>query len=135
MPIYEYRCDACGHKLDALQKLSDEPLKECPECLESALKRLISAPVFRLKGGGWYETDFKSDQEKKRNLAGSGESKGDSSGDSDKADGSSKTGDAKSADAKSADGKGASQESAAAKKPAEQADKKAAKPVDRTADS
>jgi putative FmdB family regulatory protein len=69
MPIYEYRCEACGHTLDALQKLSEQPLKECPSCNESALKRLMSAPSFRLKGGGWYETDFKSDKDKKRNLA------------------------------------------------------------------
>jgi putative FmdB family regulatory protein len=54
--------------LDALQKLSDKPLKKCPECGKSALKRLMSAPSFRLKGGGWYETDFKSDNEKRRNL-------------------------------------------------------------------
>ena len=70
MPIYEYRCAACGHYMDALQKMSDAPLKTCPECGKGALVRLISAPVFRLKGGGWYETDFKSDKEKKRNLAG-----------------------------------------------------------------
>lgn len=69
MPIYEYRCRECGHELDALQKLSDEPLKDCPECEQPALKRLVSAPAFRLKGSGWYETDFKSDSEKKRNLA------------------------------------------------------------------
>jgi putative FmdB family regulatory protein len=69
MPIYEYRCGACGHTLDALQKLSDAPLKDCPECGVEALKRLVSAPAFRLKGGGWYETDFKSDKEKRRNLA------------------------------------------------------------------
>ena len=73
MPIYEYRCGDCGHTLDALQKLSDAPLKECPECDKPALKRLMSAPSFRLKGGGWYETDFKSDKEKKRNLAESGD--------------------------------------------------------------
>lgn len=69
MPIYEYRCSACGHTLEALQKLSDEPLKQCPNCDEAALARLISAPSFRLKGKGWYETDFKSDKEKRRNLA------------------------------------------------------------------
>jgi putative FmdB family regulatory protein len=55
--------------LDALQKLNDEPLTDCPECNSAALKRLISAPAFRLNGGGWYETDFKSDKEKRRNLA------------------------------------------------------------------
>ena len=68
MPIYEYRCDACGHELDALQKLGDEPLRACPDCAAPALRRLISAPSFRLKGDGWYETDFKSDGETKRNL-------------------------------------------------------------------
>ena len=68
MPIYEYRCAACGHTLEALQKLADSPLKKCPECKKQSLKRLMSAPSFRLKGGGWYETDFKSDGEKKRNL-------------------------------------------------------------------
>ncbi|MDX1563653.1 MAG: zinc ribbon domain-containing protein [Gammaproteobacteria bacterium] len=72
MPIYEYRCEACGHTLDALQKISDDPLSDCPSCEEPELKRLISAPAFRLKGGGWYETDFKSDKERKRNLAESG---------------------------------------------------------------
>jgi putative FmdB family regulatory protein len=75
MPIYEYRCDACGHMLDVLQKISDDPLRECPECREAALRRLVSAPTFRLKGGGWYETDFKSDKERKRNLADSGDGK------------------------------------------------------------
>jgi len=72
MPIYEYRCEACGHTLDALQKVSDDPLVECPSCSASALKRLISAPAFRLKGSGWYETDFKSDKDRKRNLAETG---------------------------------------------------------------
>ena len=68
MPIYEYRCDACGHELDVLQKLADDPLRACPDCAVPALRRLISAPSFRLKGDGWYETDFKSDGETKRNL-------------------------------------------------------------------
>lgn len=68
MPIYEYRCDACGHELEALQKISDAPLTECPACKAADLRRLISRPSFRLKGSGWYETDFKSDKEKKRNL-------------------------------------------------------------------
>ena len=82
MPIYEYKCDACGHVLDALQKIDEEPLKFCPSCSKEALRKLISAPSFRLKGSGWYETDFKKDN--KRNLAegGSGEKKeGDSKGD------------------------------------------------------
>jgi putative FmdB family regulatory protein len=69
MPFYEYECSACKHHTEVLQKISDAPLKKCPECGKQTLKRLISAPVFRLKGGGWYETDFKSDNEAKRNLA------------------------------------------------------------------
>jgi putative FmdB family regulatory protein len=81
MPIYEYRCGACGHYLDALQKLSDAPLIDCPECSESTLKRLISAPSFRLKGSGWYETDFKSDKDRRRNLAEGGGSERDGKSD------------------------------------------------------
>lgn len=77
MPIYEYRCAACGHTLDALQKMADDPLKDCPACEKPSLKRLMSAPSFRLKGGGWYETDFKSDKEKKRNLVGGAEAASD----------------------------------------------------------
>jgi putative FmdB family regulatory protein len=70
MPFYEYECEACGHQLEALQKISEAPLRKCPHCGKSKLRRLISPPVFRLKGSGWYETDFKSDKEGKRNLAG-----------------------------------------------------------------
>jgi putative FmdB family regulatory protein len=73
MPFYEYECSSCKHHVEVLQKISDAPLLKCPECGKKRLTRLISAPVFRLKGGGWYETDFKSDQEKKRNLAGADE--------------------------------------------------------------
>jgi len=73
MPIYEYQCDKCGHHLEALQKISDKPLRECPECGRHTLKRLMSAPLFRLAGSGWYETDFKSDKEQKRNLLEKGE--------------------------------------------------------------
>ena len=68
MPIYEYRCGACGHHLEALQKMTDGPLRKCPDCGKSQLKRLVSAPQFRLKGSGWYETDFKNKDETKRNL-------------------------------------------------------------------
>jgi putative FmdB family regulatory protein len=68
MPIYEYQCEACGHVFETLQRLSEDPLKECPECGKPALKKLVSAPAFRLKGGGWYETDFKTG--KKKNVAG-----------------------------------------------------------------
>ena len=68
MPIYEYRCGACGHHVEALQKMSEAPLRKCPDCGKSKLKRLVSASQFRLKGGGWYETDFKNKSETKRNL-------------------------------------------------------------------
>jgi putative FmdB family regulatory protein len=70
MPFYEYECAACRYYVEVLQKITDAPLKKCPSCGKLRLKRLISAPVFRLKGSGWYETDFKSDKENKRNLAG-----------------------------------------------------------------
>jgi putative FmdB family regulatory protein len=70
MPFYEYECSNCRFYVEVLQKISEKPLKKCPSCGKQALKKLVSAPVFRLKGSGWYETDFKSDQEGKRNLAG-----------------------------------------------------------------
>ena len=68
MPIYEYQCQACGKEHEALQKISDAPLEDCPACGASALKKMVSAAAFRLKGGGWYETDFKTGS--KKNLAG-----------------------------------------------------------------
>lgn len=71
MPIYEYRCQDCGHELEKLQRMNDTPLQDCPACEKPSLKRLVSAAGFRLKGSGWYETDFKTDG-KKRNLADSG---------------------------------------------------------------
>ena len=74
MPIYEYACNNCDHTLDALQKISEEPLVYCPSCGEPSLKKLLSAPRFRLKGQGWYETDFKKDNQ--RNLHGDNESSG-----------------------------------------------------------
>lgn len=100
MPIYEYACRHCGHQFDVLQKVSDPVLTDCPECGQAELRKLISAPVFRLKGSGWYETDFKSDKESKRNLAGDSEPK--KAGD-DKADGK-KTDAGKGADGKQAAG-------------------------------
>jgi putative FmdB family regulatory protein len=78
MPFYEYECASCKSVSEVMQKISEAPLKKCPVCGKSTLKKLISAPVFRLKGGGWYETDFKSDKENKRNLAGDGSDGGDS---------------------------------------------------------
>jgi putative FmdB family regulatory protein len=68
MPIYEYECTSCGHILEKLQKVTEPPLSQCPECNEAALQKLISAAGFRLKGGGWYETDFKTGN--KKNLTG-----------------------------------------------------------------
>ena len=70
MPFYEYECPHCGYDEEVLQKISDKPLTKCPNCGKKGLRKLMSAPVFRLKGSGWYETDFKSDKENKRNLAG-----------------------------------------------------------------
>ena len=80
MPIYEYQCQDCGHELEALQKIADAPLQECPACHNVSLKKKVSAAAFRLKGGGWYETDFKTGD--KKNLAGDQKKAGDSGGDS-----------------------------------------------------
>ena len=77
MPIYEYCCEECGHEMEAMQKISDEVLTECPACGKPTLKKMLSAPGFRLKGGGWYETDFKGG--KKKNVADSGSDSGESS--------------------------------------------------------
>ena len=70
MPIYEYQCQSCGKEMEVLQKISDEPLLDCPECGQPALKKKVTAAAFRLKGGGWYETDFKTSN--KKNLHGGG---------------------------------------------------------------
>lgn len=77
MPIYAFACSACGHHFDRLQRLSDADPTTCPECgAEGTVGRQLTAPQFRLAGGGWYETDFKKDGEKKRNLADKGEAGG-----------------------------------------------------------
>ena len=83
MPIYGYVCKSCGHRFDVLQKMSDDPLVHCPDCGEPSLQKELSAPKFRLKGQGWYETDFKTGD--KRNLHG-GDSKESSSSDKKKSD-------------------------------------------------
>ncbi len=83
MPIYEYQCTDCGHKLEKLQKISDDPLRDCPSCEEPSLNKLVSAAAFRLKGSGWYETDFKTG--KKKNVSGSSDS-GSSGSDSSSSD-------------------------------------------------
>ncbi len=94
MPIYEYLCDACSHKLEAIQKFSDAPLKSCPECNEDSLRKLVSAAAFRLKGSGWYETDFK-DKNKQKNVTGDKEAPTDNtearSGDKESTSGAGKT--------------------------------------------
>ncbi len=82
MPIYEYQCDACGDRTEVLQKMSDAPKSECLACGESALKKKVSAVAFRLKGSGWYETDFKTGD--KKNLAGESTSKDNAAGKDDK---------------------------------------------------
>ena len=96
MPIYEYACGACEHRFETIQRASEEPLKDCPTCGASALKKLLSAPVFRLKGGGWYETDFKTGN--KRNISGSDESNGKGKG-QDNGDSSSQSASSDKADA------------------------------------
>jgi putative FmdB family regulatory protein len=117
MPFYEYQCKSCGHTLEAMQKVNDAPLRKCPDCGKSQLTRLMSAPVFRLKGGGWYETDFKGGEDNKKNLA-------------DRPEAESAKDDAKPAvDAKATDG------AKDAAKPADKAEKadKADKPVEKAA--
>ena len=121
MPFYEYQCKSCGHHLEAMQKINDSPLKKCPDCGKSQLTRLMSAPVFRLKGGGWYETDFKGDQDNKRNLADRPEA--DAAKDDKKA-----AVDAKGTDTKTGDAKGAD---AAAKDQPKPAEKAADKPSEK----
>jgi len=100
MPFYEYECASCKFYTEVMQKISDAPLEKCPSCGKKALKKLVSAPVFRLKGGGWYETDFKSDKEAKRNIADREEPAGKS--------GDTKTGDSKPAPSGESAGKTAS---------------------------
>ena len=68
MPFYEYLCRDCEYQFDALQKISEDALKDCPECMAPTLTKLVSAPSFRLSGTGWYETDFKTGKDKKKNL-------------------------------------------------------------------
>ncbi len=64
MPIYEYKCSKCEHQFEIIQRISDIPIEVCPECNQSSVNKLVSAPSFRLKGGGWYETDFKTGSKK-----------------------------------------------------------------------
>jgi putative FmdB family regulatory protein len=146
MPFYEYQCKSCGHDLEAMQKINDAPLKKCPHCGKSQLQRLMSAPVFRLKGGGWYETDFKGDGDNKKNLADKPEPDApkDAAKDTDKdkgkeaakdasKDGTAPATDGKGKDAKTAEAGGAKEAPAAKNKsddkPAGKASESAKKPV------
>lgn len=127
MPFYEYECASCKFYSEVMQKISDAPLKKCPSCGKNTMKKLISAPVFRLKGGGWYETDFKSDKEAKRNLAGDG-------GGSDAKPADAKPSDAKPADSSKSESKPVAAEKSAASEPtgaSRGARKPAAKPPTR----
>ncbi|MDY6981614.1 MAG: zinc ribbon domain-containing protein [Pseudomonadota bacterium] len=93
MPIYEYRCNSCSAELEKLQKISDPPLVQCPECGKDALVKLVSASSFRLKGSGWYETDFKTGK-KKNGVGDADKSGGSATPDSAKADSGAATGSA-----------------------------------------
>jgi len=73
MPIYEFECSSCGERFDRLQKLSDPDPDVCPQCGAPNVRRNVTAPAFRLAGSGWYETDFKKDGDKKRNLVDKGD--------------------------------------------------------------
>ncbi|MGH8032813.1 MAG: FmdB family zinc ribbon protein [Luteimonas sp.] len=103
MPIYAYRCTACAHDFDRLQKLSDPDPETCPHCAAATVTRQLTAPSFRLAGSGWYETDFKKDSDKKRNLVETADTTGKHNGGS--ADGAVKSADGTAAAVKPADSK------------------------------
>jgi putative FmdB family regulatory protein len=126
MPFYEYQCKSCGHTMEAMQKVNDSPLKKCPDCGKSQLTRLMSAPVFRLKGGGWYETDFKGDQDNKKNLADRPEAEA-------AKDDKKPAADAKDAGGKEAVGKDAAGKDAGGKDAAKPTEKAADKPAEKAA--
>jgi len=113
MPIYEYACASCDHHLEALQKMSEDPLVFCPECGEESLRKMVSAAAFVLKGSGWYETDFKnSGKEKPKDTkASDGQPASKNSSDTKSGDGAS--GDTKSSDSKSSESKSVSSKSTA----------------------
>ena len=122
MPFYEYECQACKFYTEVMQKITDAPLARCPSCGKRTMKKLVSAPAFRLKGGGWYETDFKSEKENKRNLVGADkeESKADVKAEATdakpaapEAKDSKDSKDSKAADSKAADSKPAAPKTAA----------------------
>jgi putative FmdB family regulatory protein len=117
MPFYEYECQACKFYTEVMQKITDAPLARCPSCGKRTLKKLLSAPVFRLKGAGWYETDFKSAQENKRNLVGADKEESKPDVKAQATDGkpaAPEAKDSKPADAKPAESKAATPKTAAA---------------------
>ena len=103
MPIYEYQCESCEHKFETMQRLSEDPLKDCPECGEAALRKLISAAAFVLKGTGWYETDFKDKKKDKTSDGEKKEGEGGKDGEAKSKDGETKKSESK--DTKSSDSK------------------------------
>jgi putative FmdB family regulatory protein len=132
MPFYEYQCKSCGHELEAMQKVSDPTLKKCPHCGKSQLTRLMSAPVFRLKGGGWYETDFKGDKDNQRNLADRPEDAPKETKETDTKAKDEKGKEDKSADAKDAKSSETKADAAAAKESPSAKEKPADKPADKS---
>jgi putative FmdB family regulatory protein len=133
MPFYEYQCKNCGHELEAMQKITEPPLKKCPQCGKSQLQRLMSAPVFRLKGGGWYETDFKGDKDNQRNLADRPEAEAPKDAAKDAPAGADSKGkDDKASEGKAVDAKGeaAAPKDKTADKPAEKSSREPAKKPD-----
>ncbi|HEY0766782.1 MAG TPA: FmdB family zinc ribbon protein [Steroidobacteraceae bacterium] len=117
MPFYEYECRACKFYCEVMQKINDAPLTRCPSCGKRTLRKLVSAPVFRLKGAGWYETDFKSDKENRRNLVGAEKEESKAEGKAEPTEGkpaAQEAKDAKPADSKPAEAKPAVPKTAAA---------------------
>lgn len=127
MPIYPYVCPACGHEFDALQKISDEPLTDCPACAEVGLRKRLTAPTFKLKGTGWYETDFKHGSQgsdgKKSEQGSSDGGKEDKSGASTSKESSGKEGGSSSDSATKSGDKSAGDSSAGRSRPASPAGK------------
>lgn len=128
MPFYEYECQACKFYTEVMQKISDAPLIKCPSCGKRRLKKLVSAPVFRLKGGGWYETDFKSDKESKRNLLGADKEEAKAESKPESKDGKPETKDAKATEPKAAEPQPAEAKPArAVRRPSKSARRKSAR--------
>jgi len=113
MPIYEYACASCDHHLEALQKISEDPLVFCPECGEESLRKMVSAAAFVLKGSGWYETDFKNSGKEKPKDAKASDGQPASKTSSDTKSGEGASGDTKSSDSKSSESKSVSSKSTA----------------------